>query len=579
MTGKMNGTTEIKNNNTKSHAIKLVIVIACFVFLAACFAACGGGASEPEPLEIFGIVAPDVQVRYDGLAHTVNVYNTLDGDTVYYSDSPNGAWNTQAPTFSLPAEYVIYYKVERAGYADLVSSARLTITRGILQGINADDATFIYDGDPHGVAIVGVNDGDTVEFSLDGESFERDCAVVAVGEYTVYYRVSNEYADFSDECRLTVLPDLSGRYIDTARGVINIDRGTAYTGGGSAPLVYGLDGKGTLGDVPFGFSDGAITVDGASYRLLSDGERVYRINADGATVYATGGDTLEISVAFIDGTATVTAGERCLLTVGDRNYCESASGEIVRTYESSDVIITVSANGDITDADIVLSARKKQTVCVSDMTILYDGLPHAPNIDHDGVILYLRDGEYTTIPPEFTDIGVYSVKTVLLADGYLPELATIAIEVVPDISGVYFDEHTVITVDKFTAEINGVSVGCEYVNGDWYIADKRVSVTADWLTTDGAMYEKTNDGLIVISFGGEWNVLPSGAINLTLTVDERITVKDERGNVLFAKECATAEMTVKLNGTVCDPVTDDPCEYIFGTSDLQSRSVTVIEIV
>lgn len=575
----INSSTNRQYVFSPSRIRKLIAVIACFALALVCFAACGNSDGDTELPEIYGIVALDTEVRYDGASHTVRIDNALDGDVIYYSENDGGEWSVIPPSYSLPGEYVVYYKVERAGYAEFVSSVKLVIARGVLDGISASDATVIYDGLPHSITVIGADVGDTVEYSLDGVIFTRDCALTEIGEYTVYYRVSNACGDFADDCTLTVLPDLSGLYVNAVGGIVSIARDAAEMNGRAVMLVYGVDGRGTLGDLPFELADDALVVDGASFRKQCDGEYVYKIKVNGSVAYAVGGATLEISVEFRDGAASVSADGECLLTVDGCNYCESSTCELARVYENSDVTANVTANGEIAEAEFVLSTRRIQTVEIADMQILYDGAAHAPRVEYDGEILYLRDGRYVSSAPEFTEVGKYVVDAVLTVDGSLPKLVTFTVEIVPDISGVYFDAHTVITVDGYTATVNGVTASCVFTDGDWHINGKRASVTSDGLSIDGESYAEAVGGVIAVVANGEWNVLPSDVDNLTVTVDTQITVKDERGNELFRMARKTNDVTVKLNGAVCTPISDEPVEYLFGTSDLHSQTVTVLEIV
>ena len=146
---------------------ELIAVIACFAVAFVCFAACGNSDGDTEPPEIFGIVAIDTEVRYDGASHTVRIDNALDGDVIYYSENEGGEWSVIPPSYSLPGEYVVYYKVERAGYAEFVSSVKLVIARGVLDGISASDATVIYDGLPHSITVNGADVGARVNKTLE----------------------------------------------------------------------------------------------------------------------------------------------------------------------------------------------------------------------------------------------------------------------------------------------------------------------------------------------------------------------------------------------------------------------------
>lgn len=79
-----------------------LLIIALAMWVSAC--------SEPT---IDGIAAQNVDVVYNGAAQSIVVTGTSSGDTITYSTSEEGDYETIKPTFTDVGEYIIFYKVER----------------------------------------------------------------------------------------------------------------------------------------------------------------------------------------------------------------------------------------------------------------------------------------------------------------------------------------------------------------------------------------------------------------------------------------------------------------------------------
>ncbi|MCI8495148.1 MAG: hypothetical protein HFI74_05645 [Lachnospiraceae bacterium] len=64
----------------------------------------------------------------------------------------------------------------------------------VLTGIDANDVVCIYDGQPHGIIVTGIIEGDVVTYAAteDGEYQEEQPSMVNAGRYTVWYQVERE---------------------------------------------------------------------------------------------------------------------------------------------------------------------------------------------------------------------------------------------------------------------------------------------------------------------------------------------------------------------------------------------------
>lgn len=486
--------------------------IGLILIVSVCFALCGffiGCDGEPAPREITGVNVIGAEVRYDGAEHSVTVSGVLDGDEVYYAETESGQWSERKPAYVVPGQYTVYCKVVRVGFDDFISSATVTISRGILSGISAADKTYIYDGKPHGIDIYGVLDTDSVLYSLDGENFSAELAIVEPGEYTVFYRVTSAYSDYADSCGVTVLPNISGTYVNPDRGVAVLTATSANIGGEEFPLSYGAAGSGVIGEREFAVGNGILTYGDAEYRLLGADEFVYLLAAGGAAVYVVSGDTAEFDVEFTDGGASITLNGDEVLSVPNVNYCERVSGgEVRRTYETTDVAVAVAAAGRINAVDIELSLRKRLEFCYTPQTVVYDGEAHELNVEFDGRVLYADGDGYTETPPSYTEAGSYSAELLLLPDEFLPERVTVSFTVIPNISGVYYSEaaNAVIEIDGTRAELCGAACELAYSDGALTLDGKVVAVTESGIAVGGTEYIglRRGDRLTLVDIDGRF---------------------------------------------------------------------------
>lgn len=553
----------------------IAIIGVVFCFAVFCFVGCSD--DEAVPAEIYGVTAIDVYVVYDGVPHYIEPINVLENDEIYYSTSAYGVWRSERILYTTPGEYVVYYKVVRAGCADFISSAKITIERGVLSGIRADDIVCIYDGKPHGVDIVGVRPGDTVSYSIDGENFSAALELVEPGKYTVYYRVSDSYGDYFDDCSVTILPDVSGRYLNAVGGLVTLDNSVAVVNGEQCEFSCGADGCGTIAGDEFALVDGGITLNGERYDRLSDDEYVYKVTVDDGAVFVAASDTAQISVRFDteQKTAEIIVDDNVMLTEHGVNYCESiGSVEPVRRYDSSDVSAEVRADsGEVTTVNIVTTLRGVRTVEFAPISVIYDGNPHSAAVnapDAADAVLYFNGEDYVAEPPAFTEPGEYDVNIVVLFEGNLPAFATVNVIILPTINGVYTNATDVIEVAGYTARYNGNTVACEFVDGAWRIDGEAVVVTQTGIAIFGAEFTKCGDGegVLLIDINGVRTVF----VNVSnIVVHVRDGAVEISGNALLREERVAGDVAVTLNGSVINgAVSDGEIVYVFGMFELDT---------
>lgn len=569
----------------KKRAVRGLLIIAGLFVAALCFIGCATDDATQAMPAVTGIVAHDVVADYDGTAHYITVQNTLDGDTVYYSASAYGGWRESPMGYTMPGEYTVYYKVTRAGHIDFVSHACIRIRRTVLQNISAPDVTVIYDGTPQGIIVEGLEQGDVVEYSADGETFAEKCAVTEPGEYTVYYRVRRSYGDYADSCTLTVLPDISGRYVNAELGVITVTHTTAVVDGKEYALKYDVTACGTIGGKDFCVKDGVLGFDGAYYGKV-DRARIYVLECNDMRFYVSGGERMELCVTFDGDGAEIAADGEKVVEISGVNYCENVSGEFTRGYDSSDIRATVKAEGSVTDVFVELSARPTWSAESINEYAVYDGSAHVFGADRAGEVLYRSGDGYTAELPRFTEVGIYTVEAVYLRDGYLPCKGIATFAVAADIRGVYFNGTGTVVIREHNAEINGVSYPCVFDNG-WKINDLSAVRDGGALTVGDASYlAKRDAALLSVRVGETFSVAEHAERNITLKLEPvaagvELSLSGASGNaVIENKLLGVGAVSLDVNGrrVLDSTVIESTYTYEIGTSELNVEPFARIEV-
>lgn len=512
------------DHNERRICLVWAIVIAT-LFVIFCFAGC---SEEAEPLDITDVYARGVEVEYDGLEHSIVIENITATDVVYYRQA-DGTWQTNIVAYTVPGEYTVEFRVERAGYKALLGSAVVKIKTAVLGGIYSTPRTVIYDGDSYGINIFGAAASDTITYSIDGELFESaPISFSEVGEHVVFFRVVREYAEYCGSGIVTVLPDIRGEYINTNIGVITLTSSTAILGDDEQAMSYGIDGSGKIGEHAFSVADGVLAFDGVEYVKKPTTDNIYELEINDSTLYIIGGASVALDITFAENTGMIVADGTEVACIQGVNYCESVDADRFHAQ------ITAA------HTEIELSLRAEQSVAEDVTYIVYDGENHSYQTDYDGVVWYLVDDEYTTTSPEFDAVGRYETPALYKKDGYLPVSVTVVMEIVQSIHGIYYNDNTVIEIDGDGARINGQSVSFAFVSGQW--------------TIGGAVFGLADGRLKRETTGDEYS--PTDRV-IAIAIGERCVVKSEIPTQLI--------ITVASDGTVV--ITQDGEEILRGTLD------------
>lgn len=521
------------------------IIVTLLVFLLSAFLfTCSPKKSSSDIDYINDVFVQDKYVAFDNDFHGLDVVGLRDGDTVLYSDSADGEYTLAERVYKDVGSYTVYFKISRPDCHDLMLSATLYIYNDVLDGISSSDSTVVYDGKTHSITIDGVEDGDGITYSLDGETFYPALALTEVGEYKIFYIVTRDYAEYRSSATLTILPNASGTYLNSVLGVLIIDGLSASDG---LTLSYDLSRTGYLGDKTFSFTDDYITVDGIRYNRIADDADVYTLSVNGSIAMYFTDESVDVDVAISDSGAVVTIGQTVLSFPG-YNYCESINSAV-----NTGISCGMTLRSNAADIAVVLSSRPKQAFENLFARCIYDGLSHAVPGEN---LLYEVDGEYTSTPPVFTEVGTYTVNVVSVKAGYLPARGTSTLVIIPSPDGVYYSvaDNVFIRIENAVAVKNGSVVSLEYTDDCWLV-----------------------DG-IELSFYTARSDEPVFVIYVDNKVEKIITTAVEylciHGNVAYilteSRDCVSTFtlpapfVRATLNGTLLVPITPSEYDLCFG---------------
>ena len=547
----------------------VLFVLSIVIALSALCLGCGSEEGGDGLREIEGVHAADVNAKYDGTARRIKIENTEGADEVYYGTSESGPWSGDNPEYTVPGEYTVYYRIVRAGCKEYIGSAKITIERGILRNITAEDKTYVYDGEEHGIEINGTTEGQEVTYSTDGIKFEKELRLKEVGEYKVYYRVRDEYADYMDDCAVEILPNISGRYVNEKNGEIIITGTTVIENEKEYEMDYGITGRGMYNNKEFAVTDNVLEVDGTSYEKLRADESIYKINANDITQYVIGKEKIRITTEQTGSDTEIRIDERTEITVKDRNYVEWIKGTSVeREYTRNTTESEVRSRSEITEVEIELSKRGQLEFLIEEITAVYDGEKHGPRIEFDGEIIYETESGYR-------DPGKYTVRAILVPKSeYLPKVVETTVEIYPDITGVYCSGTEVMELTTESAKKNGECVSLGKADAEWTIDGERAEITENGIKVGDREYEKTTDGILVLKLFGERRIYMNVS-NVVITTDGSnidIIIDDEQVGCE-----ADGGITVTVNGEGLNgiPSGDGSNEmlYILGVVELTDAVV------
>lgn len=536
-----------------------IFVAAIFTLIAFLLFACAAPSrSLPQIVDIY---SPKTVVEYDGLPHGISIRNVLATDSVYYSVA-DGEWQKNEIEYIEQGEYTVRYKIVRNGFADFIGFGELSIVRTELDGIHAPDITVIYDGLPHGIQIEGLLPDDCVTVS-PADSFTD------VGEYSVSYTVERSGAGYYvGSCKITVLPDIIGDYVNAYNGVIRITSNT----------VFDIHCNGTTDGKPFSVSDDVLTCDGAEYVKLGKSDRLYIFDVNGTRLYRIGGSAAVFSVELQPPTL-IADGVRFTVS-GEYNFVESVESDAAISDDGK--FYTVTADGKTATVRILLTMRARKPLPDTEEIIVYDGKAHEIAARYDGKAEYSINGVTTSVLPTVTDIGVYEYSVTVYSDVYATETTAHRATVV--LSGVYYSTDTIAEFDGVDAVINSAQYSVDY--GNKTVASKALTTAGGSVIFGDERLSALDDGtLMSICVNGNTSVIRLAEARIdemyaSVTCDgQSVCVRFEDWNGLFYSRSlalsAVESVSITVNGVV--PFYDEDCaRYVLTPSELSARVTRII---
>lgn len=324
------------------------------------------------------LIIEDYEGIYDGDSHSIEVLNTIEGDTVYYKVG-SGNWTTTNPGFADVGEYTVQVKVENPNYLDRTGVGKVKITPRAIT-IKANDGLRVYNGLPL------INLGHQV---TNGELVgEHNSVAVVLGGRTDAGESQNELRSVRIFDRLR---DVTKNYdITKENGTLTVTPRPITVTANSASKVY--DGT-PLSNSGFEITSGSLV----SLQRLS---------------------------------ATVT---------GSRTDVGTEPNEIdsVKIRDSIFGVVDFTDNYEIIPVDGLLEVTRATGV---DLEIegyegIYDGDPHSievtNTIDEDKVFYSLDGDDWSEEKPEFTDVGEYKVLVKVENPNYEDRLGEGTVEITP----------------------------------------------------------------------------------------------------------------------------------------------------
>ena len=337
----------------------------------------GTSAAEVTVGEITGIVPGD------------DVEMTATGE---FASSDAGTWDVTV-TYALSGADAANYTVPEPeilnAEIDPASSTEYSFSGGSL----------VYDGQAHSFILGGVQDGDTVLYSLDGETFDlTECPEYTnAGSYTVYVKVSRpNFDDWTGEATLVIAQreiTVSGTTVDdkvydgTTAASIHLGTAKGIIVGDDVTVTYtGEFGSANAGNYDVTVYYGITGADTANYVLATESE-TDRASIAKATITVTG-TTVADKVYDKSADATVTLGEIYGIADGD-DVAVEVSGAFADAQAGNNKAVTVvytlsgadASNYTVLPESQTLSADiEKAVITVTGTTVAdkqYDGTDSA----------------------------------------------------------------------------------------------------------------------------------------------------------------------------------------------------------
>ena len=307
------------------------------------------------PATIADVTVSGAETAYDGGFYSVAVEGLQEGDAVAYSLDGETYDLAELPSFSNVGTYTTYVKVSRANYNDFYGDADVVITPATITDVTVTGIETFDDGGFYSVAVEGLQEGDTVAYSLDGEVYDLTelPTFSGVGTYTTYVKVSREnYNDFYASADVVIVAEPAGSLVvntledivDDADDLNSLREAVAYAQtllGDDVAVTFeeGLEGTITLANGAIVIDGGVFAIDGADVITIdaSGASRIFEINAGEITI---AGFNLVNGFDAKAGGAVYNAGNLTLSDVAILNSTSNKYGGAVYTALGTELTVT-----------------------------------------------------------------------------------------------------------------------------------------------------------------------------------------------------------------------------------------------
>lgn len=186
---------------------------------------------------ITGISVTPYVGEYDDNTHQlINILGSKIGDNISYSVN-RGDFTKNIPSEKKVGKYSITVKIERAGYADYITTVDAEITLGTIKNIKITPYNKDYDGSSHNSVILsGLRSSDTVIYNYKGENLSTAPSIIDAGEYEVTIIIKRiNYKDYVENVTAKINPtSIEGLTVQAKENLV-------YTGS-AQELVIGVSG-------------------------------------------------------------------------------------------------------------------------------------------------------------------------------------------------------------------------------------------------------------------------------------------------------------------------------------------------
>ena len=361
---------------------------------------------KPAPKEFEGLTLESATFTYDGQPHSISVQGEL-------PQVASVDYGTTGHEFTEVGEYEVTAVISGEGYNSKTLTATLTIENAKFdrEQVKLDDATVIYDGQEHTLAVTGAPDFATVEYGQNGNSFTN------AGEYAISATVkAHGYENLDLSATLTIeKADFVGLKFEDA----------AYTVDGEPHEIKPVIPEEYADIVTVTYSEG-----GNAFSEIGEYEVTVTVSADNyndwvetATLIITDKKVFE-GLSLEDKTVPYNGEEQTIQYSGtlpegaEANYLDGyKGGKLPGTYDIKVEFSCVGYHTLVLSATLTIESLELEGITMSDETVEYDGQAHTitPVIPEKYAGAQIS---YKENAGSFTDVGTHTVEAIVSLEGY-----------------------------------------------------------------------------------------------------------------------------------------------------------------